>query len=90
MAKKGTRYTPEFRRQMVELHRAGRSFEELAKEFGCTVSDRSPTFLTPDQEAAWFSAAKPSHRVSCHPRMMPLSWHTGQYQTIASSCSRLG
>lgn len=36
MAKKGTRYTPEFRRQMVELHRAGRSFEELAKEFGCT------------------------------------------------------
>jgi transposase-like protein len=32
MAKKGTRYPPEFRRQMVELHRAGRSFEELAKE----------------------------------------------------------
>ena len=30
------RYTPEFRRQMVGLHRAGRSFDELAKEFGCT------------------------------------------------------
>ena len=36
MAKSQTRYTPEFRRQMVELHRAGRSFDELAKEFGCT------------------------------------------------------
>jgi transposase len=31
------RYTPEFRRQMVELHRTGRSFNELAKEFGCTT-----------------------------------------------------
>ena len=30
------RYTPEFRRQMVELYRRGRSFNELAKEFGCT------------------------------------------------------
>jgi transposase-like protein len=30
------RYTPEFRRQMVELHRTGRSLRELSKEFGCT------------------------------------------------------
>jgi transposase-like protein len=30
-------YTPEFRRQMVELHRTGRSMNELAKEFGCTT-----------------------------------------------------
>ena len=36
MAKSQRVYTPEFRRQMVELHRAGRSFDELAKEFGCT------------------------------------------------------
>ena len=36
MAKSTTGYTPEFRRQMVELHRTGRSFDELAKEFGCT------------------------------------------------------
>ena len=36
MAKKQRMYTPEFRRQMVELHRAGRSFDALAKEFGCT------------------------------------------------------
>jgi len=36
MAKEQRRYTPEFRRQMVELHRAGRGFDELAKEFGCT------------------------------------------------------
>lgn len=36
MSKSQPKYTPEFRRQMVELHRSGRSFNELAKEFGCT------------------------------------------------------
>jgi transposase len=36
MAKSQPRYTPEFRRQMVGLHRAGRTFDELAKEFGPT------------------------------------------------------
>ena len=36
MPKKQPKYTPEFRRQMVELHRVGRGFEELAKEFGVT------------------------------------------------------
>jgi len=36
VAKSQPKYAPEFRRQMVELHRAGRSFNELAKEFGCT------------------------------------------------------
>lgn len=36
MGKPQRKYTPEFRRQMVELHRAGRSFNELSKEFGCT------------------------------------------------------
>jgi len=36
MAKSHRVYTPEFRRQMVELQRAGRGFDELAKEFGCT------------------------------------------------------
>ena len=36
MAKKQPRYTPEFRRQMIELHRRGRGFEELATEFGVT------------------------------------------------------
>ncbi len=30
------RYSPEFRRQLVELVRAGRKPSELAKEFGCT------------------------------------------------------
>ena len=33
MAKKHLPYAPEFRRQMVELVRAGRRPEELAKEF---------------------------------------------------------
>ena len=36
MAKSQPRYTPEFRRQMVQLRRAGRGYNELAKEFGCT------------------------------------------------------
>jgi transposase len=36
MAKSQRRYTPEFRRQMVALQRAGRRFDELAKEFGVT------------------------------------------------------
>ena len=38
MAKSKTskRYTPEFRRQMVELHRAGRGIPELSREFGPT------------------------------------------------------
>lgn len=31
------RYTPEFRRQMVELVRAGRNLGELEREFGCTA-----------------------------------------------------
>src|SRR5687767_11718930 len=35
-SKKGVRYTPEFRRQMVELVRAGRKLPELSREFGCT------------------------------------------------------
>jgi transposase len=33
MARKHPPYAPEFRRQMIELVRAGRSPEELAKEF---------------------------------------------------------
>jgi transposase len=33
MAKKHPRYAPEFRRQKIDLVRAGRNPEELAKEF---------------------------------------------------------
>lgn len=36
MAKKQRTYTPEFRRQMVELVRVGRKYDELAQEFGCS------------------------------------------------------
>ena len=35
MAKTHPPYAPEFRRQMVELVRSGRSAGELAREFGC-------------------------------------------------------
>ena len=34
---KSNRYAPEFRRQMVELVRAGREPMELTKEFGCSI-----------------------------------------------------
>jgi len=37
MAKTRPPYTPEFRRQMIDLMRAGRSPEELAKEFEPTA-----------------------------------------------------
>jgi transposase len=37
MAKRQSVYTPEFRRQMVELVRAGRSPEELSREFEPTA-----------------------------------------------------
>lgn len=37
MAHTAVRYTAEFRRQMVELHRSGRSARSLAEEFGPSV-----------------------------------------------------
>jgi transposase len=37
MADKSVRYTPEFKRQMVDLVRSGRSPSSLAKEFGPTA-----------------------------------------------------
>jgi transposase len=37
MARKNAPYTPEFRRQMIELVRSGRSPESLAKEFEPTA-----------------------------------------------------
>jgi transposase len=36
MSSKGTKYPPEFRRQMVELVWAGRKFADLSREFGPT------------------------------------------------------
>jgi transposase len=36
MGKSQPKYTPEFRRQMVQLYRAGRGFNDLASEFGVT------------------------------------------------------
>lgn len=37
MGKKGTKYTPEFRQQMVELVRAGRVPAQLAREFNLSA-----------------------------------------------------
>lgn len=35
-SKHAKRYPKEFHRQMVELHRAGRTLSELSREFGCS------------------------------------------------------
>ena len=35
-SKHAKRYPKEFNRQMVELHRAGRTLSELSREFGCS------------------------------------------------------
>src|ERR1700689_669779 len=37
MAEKNVRYTPEFKRQMVDMVRSGRTPASLAKEFGPTA-----------------------------------------------------
>jgi transposase len=37
MSKRGNRYTPEFRYQIVELVRSGRGVIELSKEFGVSI-----------------------------------------------------
>ena len=42
MAKKHPPYAPEFRRQMIELVRAGRTPEELAKEFDLPIMIHTP------------------------------------------------
>ena len=59
MARKNPPYTPEFRRQMIELVRSGRSPESLAKEFeptelvavrrvaGGTVEELAPPAIEP-------------------------------------------
>lgn len=36
-SKLANRYAPEFKQQMVDLARAGRSAKQLSKEFGCSV-----------------------------------------------------
>jgi len=35
-SKHAKRYPKEFRRQLVELHRAGRTLAQLSREFGCS------------------------------------------------------
>jgi transposase len=42
MARTRPPYTPEFRRQMVELVQAGRSPDELAREFEPTAQTPTP------------------------------------------------
>jgi transposase len=42
MANKSVRYTPEFKRQMVELVRSGRKAGDLSREFGPTAWSIAP------------------------------------------------
>jgi transposase len=51
MAKKQLVYTPEFRRQMVELVRAGRSPEELSREFEPTAQSIRNWVAQTDRDA---------------------------------------
>jgi transposase len=51
MAKKQPVYTPEFRRQMVELVRAGRSPEELSREFEPTAQSIRNWVAQTDRDA---------------------------------------
>ena len=47
-SKHAKRYPKEFHRQMVELHRAGRTLSELSREFGCKDSGNpvlAPIFM---------------------------------------------
>ena len=51
MAKTRAPYTPEFRRQMVELVRAGRSPEKLAEEFEPTAQSIRNWVVQADRDA---------------------------------------
>ena len=51
MANKAVRYTPEFKRQMVDLVRSGRTPASLSKEFGPTPWSISLWVKQDDREA---------------------------------------
>jgi transposase len=51
MSKTRPRYTPEFRRQIIELVRAGRSPDELAKEFEPTAQSIRNWVAQADRDA---------------------------------------
>lgn len=51
MARKHPPYTPEFRRQMIELVRSGRSPESLAKEFEPTAQAIRNWVVRADRDA---------------------------------------
>ena len=51
MSKTRPPYTPEFRRQIIELVRAGRSPEELAKEFEPTAQSMRNWVAQADRDA---------------------------------------
>ncbi len=58
MPKSHPPYSPEFRRQVVELVRAGRSPEDLAREFGPTAQSVGNWVTRADkQEGRWEEAA---------------------------------
>lgn len=50
-SKTAIRYTAEFRRQMVELVRAGRKPRQLSQEFGCTAWSIQRWFNQAEREA---------------------------------------
>lgn len=51
-SKRANRYSPEFRRQMIDRVRDGGRIAELAQEFGCTAWTISRWIRQTDQEAS--------------------------------------
>ena len=62
MGKSRRKYPAEFRRQLVELARAGRSAEDLAREFGASRESIRLWVLRAEREEHDVRALKPDER----------------------------
>jgi tripartite-type tricarboxylate transporter receptor subunit TctC len=66
MAKRRPPYTPEFRHQMVELVRAGRSPEELAQEFQAKTVSVAPQIAAGTIKAYAISSSERLPTIQSH------------------------
>jgi hypothetical protein len=88
MPKSHPPYAPEFRRQMVELVRSGRTPEELSREFEPTAQARSVSSQTRTASATVSAPPRPKRRISssapCPPRLRTSS--TASFSAWRSRC----
>ena len=80
MAKEQRRYTPEFRRQMVELHRAGHGFDALKKQYGCATWSIRQWVKQADRDVGR-ALSNPCERSCCIPWRAPPRIPSGNVQT---------